>query len=112
MRYHLSDDKQAEAAFTYLDKLTGKHALVEVKEIRPGRTLPQNSFFYLLTSYFGLQVGFTPDESKTYIKRHMADVFAYEKNGEKFLRSTADLNKDEMSKVIDRMYRLAADMSI
>jgi len=118
MRYRLSDETQADAAFTYLSKLSGKHALVEVKEIKPTRSLPQNAFFHLLLTYFGLQVGYTKDdpltieEAKIYIQRHMSDVFVHFKNGDPYFKSSADLTTEEMTLVIDRMYRLAADMGI
>ena len=112
MRYNLQEETQADQAFEYLSKLSGKHAIVEITEKKPQRSLPQNSFFHLLVSFFGLQQGYSPNESKTVIKRHMSDVFVYEKNGEKFMHSSADLNKDEMTQVIDRLYRLAADMGV
>ena len=54
----------------------------------------------------------TIDEAKIYIKRHMSDVFVYFKNDDPYIRSSADLNTEEMSLVIDRMYRMAADMGI
>ena len=110
IRFNLKSE--ADQAFEYLTQLSGKEALVDIKRVQAGRTLSQNSFFYLLISYFGLQIGYTPDEMKTYVKRHMSDVFLYEKKGEKFLRSTADLDKSEMTKVLDRLYRLAADMGV
>jgi len=75
-------------------------------------------FFHLLLTYFGLQVGYTKDdpltieEAKIYIKRHMSDVFVHFKNGDPYFKSSADLTTEEMTLVIDRMYRLAADMGI
>lgn len=117
MIYPLSNPQEATKATEYLKQAIRNGWLVEIKRKLPQRSLNQNSFYWLLVSYFGLQIGYTPDEAHTYVKRHMSDVFLYEKqnkSGEtlKFLRSSADLDKEEMTTVIDRLYRLATDMGV
>lgn len=78
-----------------------------VKEKR-GRSLNQNAYLHLLLSAFGLQYGYTLDEVKTHFYKLVVnkDMFLREGidkfTGEcyKYLRSSADLTKDEMSKSI------------
>ena len=118
MRYNLSEQTQADQAKEYLNQAIRNGWKIELIRKLPQRTTQQNSFFHLLLTYFGLQVGYTKndpltiDEAKIYIKRHMSDVFVYFKNDDPYIRSSADLNTEEMSLVIDRMYRMAADMGI
>ena len=81
--------------------------MVELKEKR-GRSLNQNSYLHLLLSAFALQYGYTLDEVKTHYYKLVVnkDIFLREWidkfTGEcyKYLRSSADLTKDEMSKSI------------
>lgn len=84
-----------------------KGAMVELKEKR-GRSLNQNAYLHLLLSAFALQYGYTLDEVKTHFYKLVVnkDIFLREGidkfTGEcyKYLRSSADLTKDEMSKSI------------
>ncbi len=110
--YPLSNPQEATKATEYLKQAIRNGWLVEIKRKLPQRSLSQNSFFHLLVGYFGVTQGYNLEEMKAVVKRHMSDVFVYEKNGYKFLRSSADLDKAEMTKVIDRLYRLATDMGV
>lgn len=112
MIYPLSNPQEATKATEYLKQAIRNGWLVEIKRKLPQRSLNQNSFFHLLVGYFGIQQGYSLEEMKAVVKRHMSDVFVYEKNGYKFMRSSAGLDKEEMTKVIDRLYRLAADMGV
>lgn len=103
MKYNLADAPQVPEALMYLNELVSKKVKVEIKEIKPRRSLNQNSYLHLLIGAFGAHFGYTLDEAKTLYKRRInADIYVYEKNGEKFLRSSADLDTAEMTKSIDR----------
>jgi hypothetical protein len=112
MRYSLDNQAQADQAKEYLNQAIRNKWKIELIRKSNQRSLPQNAFFHLLCTYLGNQLGYTKDEAKTYIKRHMSDVFVYEKNGNKFMRSSADLNQQEMSAVMERLYMLAADLDV
>lgn len=112
MRYNTADKQQIEQAREYLNSLIRLGKWVEIKRVDENRSLNQNSFFHLLLTYYGSQVGYHPEEAKTIVKRAMPDIFVYEKNGEKFLRSSADLTKEEMSNVLERFYQLAGSQGI
>lgn len=103
MKYKTANQAEADKAFEYLTQLVGRHALVEVKKVSPTRSLNQNNYFHLLLSAFGSHFGYTLSECKTLFKREVnPDLFVYEKNDQKFLRSSADVTKDDMVKAIDR----------
>ena len=109
MKYNLSVTAEAERAFTYLTELAGKDALVEVNKISPKRSLNQNNYLYLLLSAFGVHFGYNLDEAKRIYKELNKDVYAYEKKGRTFYRSSADLTKDEMAKTVDRFMVASAE---
>ena len=84
-------------------------ALVELTEKRGKRTLKQNSYLYLILSYFALQYGERMEYIKQeFFKRHVnADIFLREKEGKGIgryyvLRSSAELDTKEMTTAIDR----------
>ena len=112
MIYPLSNPQEATKATEYLKQAIRNGWKIELKRKVKNRTLPQNAFFHLLTDFLGMELGYSPPEMKTIVKRHMSDVFVYEKNGNKFMRSSADLDEKEMSKVIDGLYLMASDLGV
>lgn len=106
MKYKLSDNAEAGKALALLLDLTREGKLVELKEIKPRRTLPQNSYLHLLFGAFGLETGNTADNAKALYKWVNKDLYYRQRKmgGEVFIhiRSSADLDKEEMAKSIDR----------
>lgn len=110
MRYLLKDINSATKAFEYLIELTGKEAVVDITKVNPKRSGQANRYYHLLLGIFGLETGYTIEEVKTLHKRKICpEMFMYEKKGEKFLRSSADLDSAEMTKAIDRFKEYAAE---
>lgn len=107
MWFNLKNAFELETFRTKVAELENRGAMVELKEKR-GRSLRQNAYLHLLLSAFGLQYGYTLDEVKTHFYKLVVnkDIFLREGidkfTGEyyKYLRSSADLTKDEMSKSI------------
>lgn len=112
MRYKLKDPIELERAADYLSKLAGREATVDIKRVNPNRTLQQNKYLHVLISYFGLQTGYTSAEAKIMYKKINKDLYVYKKNGGVFLRSSADLNTEEMTKSIDRFRQYGAEQGI
>lgn len=103
MKYNLAIKAEKSKAFGYFMTLANKKSLVEVKKLSPKRSLNQNNYLHLLLAAFGQHFGYTLEEAKTVYKRDVnPDVYVYDKNGSKFLRSSADLTKEEMAKTVDR----------
>lgn len=110
MKYNLANQSESQRAAEYLTTLQEKQAIVEIKKVSPRRSLNQNAFLHLLLSAFGAHFGYSNVESKTIYKREVnPDIYIYEKNGQKFLRSSADLTKEEMMKSIDRFREYSSE---
>lgn len=113
MKYNTADHEDLDKAFQYLTDLAARDKVVEVKEIRPKRSLKQNSYLHLAIGLFGLETGYTMEEAKIIYKRHVnPGLYVYEKGGEKFLKSSTDLDTKEMTISIDAFREFAAEQGI
>jgi hypothetical protein len=106
VRYNLAGEVPQQKAKAYLDKLIAKGAQVEIVEKRKPRTRNQNAYFWALMSLFGVDTGYTKDEASVVFKRKLGMV--YEKEGQKFLRSTASLDVKEMTQYIEKVRNYSA----
>lgn len=114
MRYDLSNPFDQEQARTRLASLVARGAVIEITEKRQ-RSLSQNSYLHLILGWFALQVGETAEYVKQkYYKGVNARLFEREKEDlylhrkEKYMRSTSELTKEEMSESIERFRTWAA----
>lgn len=93
----------------YLNKAYEKKHILRVQQVRPRRSLKQNSYVHLLLSIVAIEMG----ESLEYVKQEVfkrivnPDIFykvEVTKNGQKkiVLRSSADVDTKEMTTAIDR----------
>lgn len=113
MKYNLAVKDEAANAHIQLAKLMIRKPIIEIKEVRAQRSVNQNRYFYLLLTAFGLETGFSVEEAKTIFKRKVSpDIFVYDKNGEKFLISSANTSTKEMSDACERFIKYAAENGI
>lgn len=87
----------------------GDICVVELTEKKAQRTLAQNSYCHVAIAYFASEYGITADEAKVNIFKRKCnpDIFIRKRTNKRgkeveYLRSTADLDKDEMSLAISR----------
>lgn len=106
MKFDLSREFDQGRATEYLKKLIEHGKPCEIKEIRPRRSGRANRYYWAIISFWAIHAGYTRDEMHTVCKRRCGLV--YERNGEKFLRSTADLDSAEMAQYIDWIRNTAA----
>lgn len=99
MKYDLKDPKDVEAFKNYANHVVKNKKCVELKQIRPPRSLDQNNYFHVVATLFGLGYGYSIQEAKTHLKRKYGLV--YEVKGEKFLVSTADMDTKELTDFIE-----------
>jgi len=99
MKYNLKEQIDLSKAMTRFEALAEKGAKIELKEIRPTRSLPQNAYLHVCLSLYGIHFGYTLNEAKTNLKRNYGLV--YEKGGKKYLRSTANLDSKELTEFIE-----------
>ena len=112
MNYNLSDPKEVIAARSRLTYLVKKKKRVQITQIRETRSLNQNSYLHLLLGAFGMHFGYTLEEAKLIYKRANGSLYLYEKKGANFIRSSADLNTDEMARSIDRFMQYSSEQGL
>lgn len=100
MRYNLKIQRDADNCQKRLDWLIEKGKQVELKEYRQNRSLDQNGYFHKIVSIWADDIGYTIEEAKTVIKRELG--YYYEKNGQKFLESTATMDTKRMAELTDK----------
>ena len=100
MKYDLTKDTEVKRLKRRLEFLLEKESKVELKEIRKTRTLSQNAYLHVVITLYGIEYGYTIEESKTLLKR-TCEFMAYEKNGNKFLKTTRGMDTKEMTEFIE-----------
>lgn len=113
MKFNLQSQEEAVKAFEYLSELSGRHVLVDIKKVSPVRSLSQNAYLHVTLQIFGLEKGYEAQEAKVIYKREAnPEIYVYEKNGAKFMKSSADLTTKEMSDSIDKWRKFAAEQGV
>lgn len=115
MVYDLKDTLDRESFTTRVNYLISKQATVELTK-KTQRTLSQSAYCHVVIAYFALQIGYSPQEVKDlYFKETVnPDIFVRTRQDKilgverKYLRSTADISKEEMSVAIDRFLSWAS----
>ena len=109
MIYNLGNPYDRDRFKRRANELFKASKIVELKEKDMVRTLKQNSYLHLIISYFASQYGCGADEAKIdfYKRACNRDLFERERTNKRgevktYLRSSADLTKEEMSLSIDR----------
>lgn len=105
MKYNLANSIEKHKAITRFQKLLEDNKKIELKEVKPRRTLSQNAYLHVCITLYAIEFGFTVEEAKTQLKR-LCDFMRYEKednNGKKivFLKQTSIMTTDEIGQFID-----------
>lgn len=100
MKYDLSQDIDRSKAVVKFSAMLNDDKIIELKEVKKGRTIKQNSYLHVLISLFSIEFGYTLEESKTHLKR-VCQFMVYEKNGEKFLKQTSKMDTAELTNFIE-----------
>lgn len=115
MLFDLKNPLHKENARIRLEKLIEKRALVTLKEKKPRRTTPQNSYLHLILSYFASQTGNTLEYVKQHYYKRLCNPTLFVRNIEdphlgwvEVLESSARLTTEEMTLSIERFRNWAA----
>lgn len=119
MTYNTSDPFEKKRFLARAEKLAEKGVLVDLTE-RSMRTLKQNSYLHLLIGIVAMEAGTNLEDAKeNYFKRCANPrIFIRVQRDEllhidrEYMRSTRDLQKDEMSDAIDNFKRWASEQGI
>ena len=98
MKFDLKNEK--EKAEEYFNKLRDQEAKIDLKKINPKRSLSQNNYLHLIITLLAIETGYNLDEAKILLKRE-CNFMTYEKNGNKFLKRSRDLDTKELTNWIE-----------
>lgn len=119
MIYDLKNPFDREKYEEYSENLIKQRAIVELKRKRPNRSLSQNSYLHVILSYFGCEYGCSMDEVKVDFFKRLCNKELFERiitnkqNKQiKILRSSADLDSQEMTTAIERFRNWSASEGI
>lgn len=116
MIYDLANDHYRAKFRESVDKLLAEAAaVVELKKKSTQRSLSQNAYLHLLLGYFAAQYGCSMDEAKVDFYKRTCNRDLYERRRANrqgvevaYLRSSADLTKEELALSIDRFRNWSA----
>lgn len=113
MQYNLANPLHREQLRTKLASFLAKEVgLVELRLVRPPRSLKQNRYLWALLTYWGLQVGYTKDEAETIYKYINKDYYYTTRKicgiEIRDVKHTYELSTDVMGITIDRFRNWSA----
>ena len=115
MIYNFKSHLDIQNARARLEMLINKQCVAELTEKKPKRSLRQNAYLHTLLGYFASQTGNTLEwvKQQYYKKLCNPDLFIGEKVDKflgrvKYVRSSADLNTEEMNLSIERFRNWSA----
>ena len=113
--YNLSNPYDRQKFKEVANKMVLAQEYVELKKKHTQRSLAQNSYLHLLLGYFASEFGYTLEEVKfDLFKKHCnADIFIRQRrnkrgNEVKYVRSSTELDKAEMTTAIERFRNYSA----
>lgn len=118
MLYNLREELSRQRFASRVRKLWKDGAIVELTDKRR-RTGSQNRYLHVILGILAMETGNSLEcvKQEIFKRRVNSDLFIMEKNDPilghiEVLRSSRDLNKEEMSKAIDRYLKFCADNGI
>lgn len=107
--YNLKNQYDRQKFKEACNRMVLKREYVELKRKTTQRSLAQNSYLHVLLGYFGSEFGLTIEEVKFDIFKKICniDIFQRERTNKrgkriKYIRSSTELDKDEMTTAIER----------
>lgn len=100
MKYDLSKSFDRDRAALYFKKLEEQGAKINLSKHANKKSVEHNVYLHVCFSLYGITAGLNLNESKTFLKRNCG-FMTYEKNGDKYLRSCADLDSKETAQLIE-----------
>lgn len=118
MKYRLSNPFDANKFKNKVEVFLKREDYVELRSIRK-RTLKQNNYMFVICGILAMETGCSIEyiKQEVFKRRVNPDLFIMEKNDPilghiEVLRSSRDLNKEEMSMAIDRYLKFCAENGV
>ena len=102
MRFNPNNEIDLQRAKERFKWLIDNGKTFELTQKRKARTYAQNRYLHLIMGWFGVELGYTLNEAKMIYKKLSLEIYKYQKNDQSFLRSSAELNTEQMSVTIER----------
>ncbi len=116
--YRLSSPYDLEKFENKCQSLKDKHAVVELIEKKPQRSLNQNAYLHVLLGYFASEFGYSLDEVKVDIYKRLcnSDIFICRRTNKRgneveYLRSSSALDTREFSLSIERFRNYSSSVA-
>lgn len=105
MKYNLADNLDKQKAIAKFKKLLDDKKRVEIKELKPRRTLSQNAYLHVCIQLYALEIGLRTEEAKIQLKR-ICPFMRYEMHDKKggshvFLKQTSIMDSKEIGEFIE-----------
>lgn len=113
MKYNLNNPDEFDEAIRFINHSFSQDKIVEIKVVKPTRSLKANAYYHLLLGICGSEWGYSLAEMKTMHKRDISpNIFIYYKNDRPFTKSSADLTSKELSDSIEQLKKYASEHSL
>lgn len=113
MRYDLKNPDEFDEAIRFINHSFSQDKLIEIKVVRPTRSLKANAYYHLLLQICGSEWGYSLAEMKIIHKRDISpSVFIYYKNDRPFTKSSSELNSKELSDAIEQLKKYSAEQGL
>lgn len=118
-RYKPTNPADYQEAITFINQAAVQGFEIELKRHTPKRSDPQNKYYHFICSYFAHKYNCTAYEAENVYMKQIAARRVFEKeatdhNGNKvtYFRSSADLDRSEMSYAINNFIAFAESNGI
>lgn len=113
MRYDLKNDTEYDEAKGFVMASYAREQTIEIKVVRPQRSLKANAYYHLLLGICGSEWGYSLQEMKIMHKRDISpNIFIYFKNDHPFTKSSADLTTKELADSIEQLKKYSAEQGL
>lgn len=109
MKYDLSERADIYIAKGRFAKYLNEGKRIELKVWRAKRTNRQNAYLHVCLGFVAQETGYTIEEAKTLMKRQFGRYLVYQKNGETFYKTTAELDTLQLTEFIEYIRHTASE---
>jgi len=100
MKYDLSNQYEQNSARAYFDKLLSDGKRIDLAEVKPARSLSQNSYLHVVITLWAIHHGYKLSEAKDLLK-DTCPFMHYEKNGHAFRVETSKQDSKQLTDFIE-----------
>lgn len=113
MKYDLKNNDELKEALNFVNLSYMHDKLIEIKVVRPQRSLKANAYYHLLLGICGSEWGYSLQEMKIIHKRDISpNIFIYFKNDHPFTKSSAELTSKELADSIEQLKKYSAEQGL